>query len=261
MEKLCTRCKNVKAVSEFYRSGASRPGYYNQCKSCKGEVQKAYREANKEKTKEAKKVYYQVNKDKIRQTQKAYCEANKDKIKEAKKAYHEANKEKRRAYYEANKDKIKEAKKAYYQANKDKIKEAKKAYYEANKDKINTRHAIYCSTRRKTDELFAMRRGLGTRMRMALTAKGFKKKSKTADMLGCDIHTFKRHIEKQFTKGMSWNNRSEWHLDHIVPCASANTEDELIKLFHYTNIQPLWAKENMSKGDSMPHGHQPQLKL
>jgi hypothetical protein len=67
-------------------------------------------------------------------------------------------------------------------------------------------------------------------------------------MLGCDLHTAKAHLEKQFTDGMTWANHGEWHIDHIIPCASAKTEEELIKLFHYENLQPLWAIDNLKKG-------------
>ena len=67
-------------------------------------------------------------------------------------------------------------------------------------------------------------------------------------MLGCSWEELKTHIENQFTEGMSWDRLSEIHIDHIIPLASATTEEDLIKLAHYTNLQPLWAKDNISKG-------------
>ena len=70
-------------------------------------------------------------------------------------------------------------------------------------------------------------------------------------MIGCDLKTIKAHLEKQFTKGMNWENQGKWHVDHIIPCASAKTEEELIKLFHYTNLQPLWAIDNILKKDKI----------
>ena len=81
--------------------------------------------------------------------------------------------------------------------------------------------------------------------------KGYAKSSKTTAILGCDWKTLKLHIERQFTKNMTWENRSEWHIDHIVPLASANTEEELIALNHYTNLRPMWAEDNLSKGAKM----------
>jgi hypothetical protein len=70
-------------------------------------------------------------------------------------------------------------------------------------------------------------------------------------MLGVDWEVAKVHIERQFTKGMNWDNQGEWHIDHIIPLASANNKEELIKLCHYTNLQPLWAEDNLSKSDKI----------
>lgn len=78
---------------------------------------------------------------------------------------------------------------------------------------------------------------------------GFTKKSKIQDILGCSYNEFKVYIESKFTEGMNWENRKEWHLDHIIPISWAKTEEEIIKLNHFTNFQPLWAIENMKKGN------------
>ncbi len=68
-------------------------------------------------------------------------------------------------------------------------------------------------------------------------------------MLGCDWHHLKAHIEKQFVRGMGWHNMSKWHIDHIVPLASARNEKELMMLAHFSNLRPLWVEENLKKGD------------
>ena len=68
------------------------------------------------------------------------------------------------------------------------------------------------------------------------------------DILGETFDNVRLHIEKQFKDGMSWRNFGEWHIDHIIPLSSGNNQDEWIKLNHYTNLQPLWAKENLQKG-------------
>jgi hypothetical protein len=77
---------------------------------------------------------------------------------------------------------------------------------------------------------------------------GYKKNSHTTTLLGIEYDLLKVYIEKQFKNGMTWENYGEWHIDHWMPLASAKTEQELLNLFHYTNLQPLWAKENISKG-------------
>ena len=74
---------------------------------------------------------------------------------------------------------------------------------------------------------------------------------KSIEYLGCNIETYKKYLEEQFEEGMSWDNYVlyGWHIYHIIPLSSVNTEEEIYKLCHYTNTQPLLAFENMSKGN------------
>lgn len=69
----------------------------------------------------------------------------------------------------------------------------------------------------------------------------------TEEIIGCDLISFKQHIESQFTEGMTWLNHGKWHLDHIIPMDAAKTVDEVIKLNHWTNFQPLWSDDNYNK--------------
>jgi len=125
------------------------------------------------------------------------------------------------------------------------------------------RNYIYCSkcesnrtnkwmsVKRKEDDVYrfiASTRGL---ILSSLKKQGFSKDSKTADVLGCDFDTFKTHIERKFTKGMSWSNYGKWHLDHIYPISKATSFEMALKLNHYTNFQPLWAKDNISKNNKL----------
>ena len=77
--------------------------------------------------------------------------------------------------------------------------------------------------------------------------KKFSKNSHTEEILGCDYNKVIEHLENKFEKGMTWENHGEWHIDHIVPISSATTERDVLSLNHYTNLQPLWAKENLKK--------------
>jgi hypothetical protein len=86
----------------------------------------------------------------------------------------------------------------------------------------------------------------------AIKRNGFRKKSKTIDILGCSFEEFKAHIESQFQSGMSWENRHLWHIDHIMPVSMAKTYDEVVRLNHYRNLRPLWAHENLSKSNKTP---------
>ncbi len=81
-------------------------------------------------------------------------------------------------------------------------------------------------------------------------AASAKKALSAALLVGCSTEELKIYLEKQFTDGMSWNNYGEWHIDHIRPCASFDLSDlsQQIECFHYTNLRPLWAEDNKSKG-------------
>lgn len=92
-------------------------------------------------------------------------------------------------------------------------------------------------------------------IRRALIRNGYSKTTATQEILGCSMEDFYTHIERQFADGMGWHNRSKWHIDHIIPVSTAKSESELIALNHHTNLRPLWAKDNMSKGSKM---HQEQ---
>ena len=85
-----------------------------------------------------------------------------------------------------------------------------------------------------------------------LKSKNLQKNNKTFEVVGCTPEELKNHIESKFLVGMSWENQGDWHIDHIIPLSSAINEDEIIKLCHYTNLQPLWALDNMKKGSKLP---------
>lgn len=77
---------------------------------------------------------------------------------------------------------------------------------------------------------------------------GKKKDCRSLDILGCSIEYAKQFLADKFSEGMSWNNHGEWHIDHIIPLSSAGNNLKLLKnLGHYTNLQPLWAHDNLSK--------------
>ena len=95
-----------------------------------------------------------------------------------------------------------------------------------------------------------------TRISMSLLRKGYEDKYDQSYFndylyyLGCDVEKYKCYIEDNFKEGMTWENHGEWHIDHIKPCCSYNLEDEEEQktCFNYTNLQPLWAIDNLVKG-------------
>lgn len=159
-----------------------------------------------------------------------------------------------RKYNLENKQKIKQIQQKWREENKEWVKSNNKKYYKENKEKIKESYKDYkkkyLRKKRIEDPMFKLKENVRTRTYQAIKGK-YKKNKRTIEYLGCNFLFYKDHMQKQFKKGMTWENYGEWHIDHIIPLASANTEEELIKLFHYTNTQPLWAEENIKKSDKI----------
>jgi hypothetical protein len=151
-------------------------------------------------------------------------------------------------YYSLNKENILNKIKNKYDSKKPILIERSKKYYYNNKEKIFEKE----KDRRKEDIIYKISGNVRKRIRHFLRTNGINRKNKTFDIVGCSPKFLKEHIEKQFTEGMSWDKMGkEIHIDHIVPLSSAKMEEDVYKLCHYTNLQPLWAHENLSKGDKI----------
>ena len=153
-------------------------------------------------------------------------------------------KEYRKVYQKS--DKRREYKEVYLKS--DKYKEHRKVYQKSAKYKEHrkSRH----EERSSTDPLFRLTRRLRAAVRGGLKRQGYTKRSLTYQLLGADSDTVHQHlIDSAIRNYGSFTDISDYHIDHVIPCASANTEDELIKLQHYTNLQLLTPEDNMKKGD------------
>lgn len=127
----------------------------------------------------------------------------------------------------------------------------KKLWKEKNREKINEVKRKWKANKKATDPIFKMKENLRRRTLKAFKTKGWRKSGGTETLLQGTYNEVFNHIESLFTEGMSWSNQGEWHIDHIIPLALATTEEEIIKLFHYTNLQPLWAIDNLRKGSKI----------
>lgn len=150
-----------------------------------------------------------------------------------------------------NSEKGKKAKSDYKKT--DKYKE-----YQREMDKIRAqtperKARIYEWTKMKleTDPLFRLKFNMRNRVRGAFKAKKWHKNSSISKHIGCTLNELKNHIQIRFTEGMTWENYGEWELDHIIPISSAKTVDEMYKLCHYTNLQPLWRLDNIKKSNKI----------
>ena len=138
-------------------------------------------------------------------------------------------------------------KNAYVQNNperKAKQKAARQAWQKRNKDRLNAKH----KAKRDNDPVFAISHRIRRTLNFAFTRKGYKKNGFARDIIGCSWEELKSHIESQFQDGMTWENRSLWHVDHKIPIASASSVEDVKRLNHFTNLQPLWKEDNLAKG-------------
>jgi len=162
------------------------------------------------------------------------------------KAYREKNRSYFQTWNQKNKDKLSEYGKKWYYANPEIVK--------AKRDRQKKKNPSYgkdYQRKRRKEPLYNLASNLRSMIANCLKEGGFKKRPRTEQILCCSFDAFKAYIESKFKTGMTWNNRQFWHLDHIIPLASATSEEELLKLNHYTNFQPLWADENIRKSNKI----------
>ena len=114
----------------------------------------------------------------------------------------------------------------------------------------------------ETDENFRIKTYIKRNIRNSLFRHGKQRKAtSTTKLLGCSIDFLRGYLEARFQKGMNWGNYGKWHIDHIIPCAEFDLRNPVQQqqCFHYTNLRPLWAFDNISKKDKRPHSHQPEF--
>ena len=140
-----------------------------------------------------------------------------------------------------------EQKKREYAANKEKILARNERYRQANKDKINVRCRERERNKLATDIDFRLLKNIRCRFFELAASKGTKN---TRDFLDYTLGELRYHIATRFERGMSWDNWGEWHIDHIIPCTTFDHSDpeQVRECWALSNLQPLWAKDNLSKG-------------
>jgi hypothetical protein len=152
-------------------------------------------------------------------------------------------------YVNENKEKCKMYQDVYHSNNVETHRLKSSEYYQNNKEKVHN----YLKTKYHTDSLFKLKISVRNRINIFLKKKNITKNNSTFNIIGCSPESLKEHLRNQFKEGMSWENHGlyGWHIDHIIPLSSAKTEEEMYKFCHYTNLQPLWCADNLSKGDKI----------
>ncbi len=220
--KVCTKCYIEKPLNKFSKAKKGKFGVRGDCKEC----QKVYRIENKESIKELNKKWYKRNK--------------KEKIKYSKE------------YYLKNKDKIDKKATEWKIKNIKKFKAYQKKYRIINRENIRNKEKF----NRQNNPVIKLKSNLTHRLNQAL--RGHTKSLSTMFLIGCEIDYLMYYIQEQFTKGMFWDNYGDWHIDHKKPCSlfDLSIPDEQRRCFNYTNLQPLWARDNLRKSDTYENSNQ-----
>lgn len=217
--KICSKCKVKKDVSEFNKFGKTSDGLRCECRLCQKKYFREFYERNMAREKERTRQYISSHRDEV----KEYRKKNSVRDKIYKKKYREEHAEEIKKYTEIV----------------------------ATRRKTSGYYAVYVKNKSATDLQFRLKRTLRSRLRSAI--KSNLKSGSCVRDLGCSVEELKDHIESQFQPGMTWENWSYrgWHIDHIKPLASfdLSNREQFIKACHYTNLQPLWAKDNIIKSD------------
>lgn len=236
--KICGKCKIQKSFKKFCKDKRQKTGLCSQCKDCR----KKYNDENKTK----RQKHYQKNKKLISLKNKEYREKNKEKL---------------NRYYKKHRKKRNEQSIQWANNNKEYKSEQHKKWREKNKNRHNTNYIEWKKKNREYLKTYRKKRRQNNtnvklidnvRRRINIAIKNKTKHS--VEYLGIDVASYKKYLEGLFQQGMNWENYGlyGWHIDHIIPLSSAKNIQELEKLFHYTNTQPLWAKDNLSKSNH-PH--------
>lgn len=269
--KICTKCGIEKELKNFRKSGKY---YRSECKECEREYAKVqgkiYREKNRETLIKKQKEYYEKNKEKVLASQKKYKENRSqeliDREKESKRKWRENNRDKIKEYRERNKEIIKEKQRIRYQNNKEEYIKKSKIYRENHKEEKKLQNKRYREEHRKelnkkqlqrkeNDPVYKLKCSVRSVLKDSFRRKKLKKNIKGEKILGCTVEYFINYLiktyENNYKEKWDWKYLKGVHIDHIIPLASANTEEEVIKLCHYTNLQLLKAKDNLNKKDKL----------
>ncbi len=287
--KICNTCKLEKDASVFKKHRkdckgciADKKRIYNaknkdKIKISARKYKEKYYAENKERLNAISAANYVKNRERIKAKTKEYSKKNPEKIRtyrikvkdrtnarrrERRKIdpdYRERVRRQSREHTQKpeNKAKVKAYHKIYLSDpdNFAKARKSKRKWFLENKDDVNTQNKI----RKQVDPAYKIKCVLRARLRMALMGK--MKADKTMNLLGCSAEEAVAHLESQFKEGMTWKNHGRyhpkikrWHIDHIIPCDYYDflNPDHQRKCFHYTNLQPLWAIENLKKSSKIP---------
>lgn len=238
--KRCATCTTYLPLSRFAPSKHTADGLVFHCNPCKTRKNKQRYLVNAALIKQRSAAHYAVHKDVINARDRE------------KYASDPIVREKAAEYSRKNKDRIRANRKIWRAKNTDKVKASFKEWVQNNREHRREWRRKHCKNKRDTNLAFRLETNLRTRINIAI--RNNAKSGSTLRLLGCSILELKTHIESLFQPGMTWSNwgfgHDKWHIDHRRPCASFDLTDpeQQRQCFHWSNLQPLWQKDNLSKG-------------
>lgn len=254
--KVCSKCKLIKSLEDFNNSSSSPDGKRSDCKECRKHSSRAYYLSNSETVKKKSNLYGKAKSSERRQQLAIDFERYKSQF-EAELIQKKLHQKRLkviadRRYLAANKEARKKYTQEHYLKNKEIYKLKMAEYRDRNKDVLRVNKRAYKVNRLESDPIYKLKFNLSTLIRNVIKNGGYKKSAKTSKVLGADWDTLKLHIESMFADGMTWENQGKWHFDHIIPISLAKSEADVLALNHYSNLRPLWGRENIVKSNQLP---------
>lgn len=231
--KICYVCGKEKQLVDFsFRVDIMK--YRNECKECEKARKRRHYENNKEKIKKRSNLYYYEHIEQVKKNRKKYRESNKQQIKEG-----------RQKYYKENKQKCIDKSKEYYYNNQENVKNRISKYYQEHKTEI-FKHK---NRRKKEDKIYKLKCQVRNCIYDSFKRRNTAKKEYAEKILGCSINFFIIYLLKTYKNnyGKEWDGIEKVHIDHKKALKYATTEEEVIDLCKYTNLQLLKAKDNLIK--------------
>jgi len=254
-EKECTKCGEVKPFSEYHKNTAGMFGLQSACKFCTKNIAQVRRNKNKAfNLSSSYKMPANKKCTRCKATKKGN-DFNSELTRPDGLSPHckECVNKNGKKWYQENKEYKDDQNKAWTEANKERSVQIQKDWYQKNKEVVIKNQIAYAKKRRQKNIDVRVVDNLRRRLNRAI--QGGVKSASTMELLGCTAEQARQHLENQFTDGMSWDNYGlyGWHIDHIIPCASFDLSDpeQQKECFHYTNLQPLWAEDNLKKSDKI----------
>ena len=182
----------------------------------------------------------------IKEYRHNYYIKNKERLRKQQKEYH-------KKWYAKNKEEKQRKNNVWLENNKEKRKEYLEIYEKENHDRILKRKLERRKKRKETDIIFKLKEQVRDTIKKSFRGILKGKRGKTKEILGCDLDFFIDYLLETYKNnyGVDYDNKEKVHIDHIIPLATAKTKEDVIKLCHYTNLQLLKAKDNLSKNDKL----------